>query len=147
MSKSPKNKTNKTSDEPVTQFFNFPEPWVKDYDPAIHGFRPPSHFQGPVPPNLPPLSPNPMAQSQADGQAIAGQNSQYSYYPKPGPVSNNSWAAPAQPQDQWNINGIYGGLSKPGKSGLPWWGWLLIVVAALVILFIVVSLLKIYLGF
>ena len=147
MPKSPKNKENKNSDEPVTQFFNFPEPWVKDYDPAIHGYRPPSHFQGPGPTNPPPIPTYPMAQSQPEGQAQPGQNSRYSYNPNPGPVSANSRVAPSLPQNQWNINGVYGGPGKPAKSGFPRWGWLLVGFVALVILIVIVSLLKIYFGF
>jgi hypothetical protein len=145
MPKSPKSKSNNQSDEPVTQFFNFPEPWVKDYDPAIHGFRPPSHFQGPAPANLPPPYQNPPARSQAEMQGKGPQNNQ-PFHPHQ-PVSNNSWAAPAPQQAQWNPNGVYGGLRESWKSGLPWWGWLIIVLAALVILLIVVSLLKIFAGF
>lgn len=145
MPKSPKSKSNDHSDEPVTQFFNFPEPWVKDYDPAVHGFRPPSHFQKPDPANLPPFPQNPPGQGQAQMQGKGGQSSQHPYQHQP--VNNNSWAAPVPQQNQWNPNGVYGGLRESRKKGLPWWGWLIIVFAALVILLIVVSLLKIYAGF
>src|SRR6476646_5404648 len=108
MPKSPKNRSKNDPDEPVTQFFNFPEAWVKDYDPQIHGFRPASHFQQPqFQANSP--QPTPSGQyMQPDNGQIPPQNypvAQQGYNPQPAQL----------PQSQWNPNGVYGGVTELKK--------------------------------
>src|SRR5690349_20972529 len=57
-------------------------------------------------------------------------------YPQPGygqytqPQQNYNqpptYQQPSSPPGQWNSSGVYGGPPPVKKSGIPWWGWLII---------------------
>lgn len=52
-------------------------------------------------------------------------------HPEVKPLPQN-WQQPIQPQ-QWNPNGVYGGVPVP-KKGIPWWGTAIILVLALAVI-------------
>jgi hypothetical protein len=78
----------------------------------------------------PPTPPQPAPQPYVFPQPGYGPQPQPPVYPQqPG--------YPQQPQQQpglWNPSGDYGGVPEPKKNRVPWWGWLIIVVAALIVI-------------
>ena len=139
MPKSPKKRANNEPDEPVTQFFNFPGAWVKDYDPQIHGIRPASHLQDPQfqPTPLPQMPPGQVQ------QPVNGQQ-QPDYPPEP---RGYNLLGPQLNQNQWNPSGVYGGLPEAKKRPVPWWAWVVMALLVLMIVLIAISILRIYPAF
>lgn len=116
--------------EGLTREFNFPKPWIKDYNPQIHGIKPGMDYNqgaapGPAqPPAVPPGSPPGQAsQYQSPPPYQMPQNQPPPNYGQPGPV-------------QWNPQGVYGG-SAPKEKGVPAWVWTLISAAVLIIVLLI----------
>lgn len=115
--------------EGLTREFNFPKPWIKDYNPQIHGIKPGMDFQqgaAPTPGAAQPPSAQPGAgpgQAPSQYQAVARPPVPPSYS-QPGP--------PATGPVQWNPTGVYGG-DAPKEKGVPTWVWTLISAAILII--------------
>jgi hypothetical protein len=88
----------------------------------------------------PPTPPQPTPQPYVFPQPGYGPQPQPPVYPQqqqPPPVYYQQPGYPQQPQQQpglWNPSGVYGGVPEPKKNGIPWWGWLIIVVAALIVI-------------
>lgn len=120
----------------LTQEFNFPKPWIRDYDPAIHGMQPPEKIQ--------------RAESSADlSKYLTPQQGAKPPQQAVGPVPQAAkpTAAVPPPQNipagpvQWNPNGVYGGVPEAAKKGIPSWVWIVVavVVVALILAIIVLT--------
>lgn len=117
--------------EGLTREFNFPKPWIKDYNPQIHGIKPGMDFQQSTQPPI--TGPQPYVQSEAR----PGQSPQYpapSQTPPPAYVQSNM-PPPKEWQTgpvQWNPDGVYGGGAVKQK-GIPTWAWTLISAVILIL--------------
>lgn len=135
--------SNQSDKEPegLTREFNFPKPWIKDYNPQIHGIKPGMDYQqGGVPTT---------GQSSQMGQPIVGQpgagpSQGQVQGSSPYPVSNQQPVTQSYHQSnttangagQWNPTGVYGG-DAPKEKGTPAWVWTLISAAILIVIILV----------
>jgi hypothetical protein len=103
--------------EGLTREFNFPKPWIRDYNPQIHGIKPGMETPQPSTP------PSPQAGQQLPQYPAASPNQPPGNAPQGGPV-------------QWNATGVYGGQAEKQK-GLPTWAWTLISAVILIIVLLV----------
>ncbi len=112
----PQNPQDKDQPDGLTREFNFPKPWIKDYNPQIHGIKPGME----TPPAVTGQQPSPSFQTSQQPSQYPGSSQTPPAYNQPGtPV-------------QWNPNGVYGGDARKQK-GIPTWGWTLISAAILII--------------
>src|SRR5215213_2085314 len=132
----PNNKPNQSDIDQshgLTQEFNFPKPWIRDYDPAIHGVQSPDKIQRaessadlskyltPHATNQPAQAVNPVPQAVKQPFVAPPQN-----VPS-GPV-------------QWNPNGVYGGVPEAEKKGIPSWVWIVVAVVVVVLILAIILL-------
>lgn len=116
----------------LTREFNFPKPWIRDYNPQIHGIKP---GMGTQPPGAPPVSGQ---QSPLQPDPKSGQSPQYQPDAKTGQLPQYPASQPSQStgQVQWNASGVYGGEAEKQK-GIPTWTWTLISAAILIIVILI----------
>lgn len=142
MPQPPRNLPDDDESQGVTQEANFPLAWIKDYDPKLHGIRPKTMPQpSGLPQNQPP---GPAARPSQVPQPAKVQPPPRSYPPEAQIYSQPPQQNVPPPAVQWNPSGVYGGVPVPEKKSFPWWGWVLLVVAALIILAAIGYALKVY---
>ncbi|MBN9391904.1 MAG: hypothetical protein J0I20_27965 [Chloroflexi bacterium] len=115
--------------EGLTREFNFPKPWIKDYNPQIHGIKPGMDFQQGAAPAPGPAQPPAVQPGAVPGQAPS------QYQVAPPPLAQQGYPQSAPPSTgpvQWNPTGVYGG-DAPKEKGIPPWVWTLISAAVLII--------------
>lgn len=111
----------------LTQEFNFPKAWIRDYNPQIHGVQSPEKIR--------------RAESSADPQKYL--TPQAPNQPQQAPITSlppqqNLSQAPAQ----WNPNGVYGGLPEAEKKGIPWWVWVVLVAVVVIAILVLIVLVR-----
>ena len=112
----------------LTQEFNFPKPWIRDYDPAIHGVQSQDKIQRAE--SSADLSKylNPQATNQPSQAVNPAPQAARQPFVAPPPSKN----VPSGPV-QWNPNGVYGGVPEAAKKGIPSWVWIVVAVVVVVL--------------
>lgn len=127
-------------DKPITQFYNFPGAWIRNYDPKLHGIRHeakahPPEFLGA---NTQKIQPHSIlnqfdAQNLANAPKVSQSNSQVSqdYYQQ----------ILSQPHGQWNPQGFYEGINSSKMGEFLTWRRLLgiIFVTVCILLLIIIG--------
>jgi len=116
------NQPDKDQQEGLTREFNFPKPWIKDYNPQIHGIKPGMGYGQ--------ESASPASGQPPAAQPMANPGQQPSY------PANQAAAPGPGGQVQWNATGVYGGEPEKQK-GLPAWVWTLISAGILIVILLI----------
>lgn len=136
----PPNQPDKDQNDGLTREFNFPKPWIREYNPQLHGIKPGMGYEQGGSPTAPDQPAAPQSLPDRKTGQLTNQPDQITQPPQVYSQPSQSYPQPTTPPQsqwttgpvQWNPTGVYGGEAEKQK-GLPTWVWTLISAGVLII--------------